>query len=529
MHRHGAIQVVCETYGAQVLGIRPDDRCLSAAKAFFAYGLGNSVLFPLSVGATAILEPAPSRPDLIADGHGSTGRRCSSPARRSSPTCCAPTCRRTRSRACGSRLGRRGAARRALRALDQHFGVDILDGIGMTEMLHIFLSNRRAPCGRARPASRCPATTCACSTRTATRSPPGTPGTLYVRGESTATGYWSRYDASRQVFQGEWLRTGDTYVQRRRRLLRVPGPHRRHDQGQRHLGHAGRGRGPAAAAPGVAPGRRRRRGDADGLEKPVAYVVTAPGAVGHGGELIEFCRAGLPSFKRPRRVVFTDALPHHRHRQGPPRRAAHDGRGVLGRGHAVRPSRRARARRPLMLDGRPLIDVHLHAARLPTLKPAWDEWVQGFGDADVMDRLYDETGTCSRRRSTPPRAEGVDVALLLCEYSPKVTGLQVDRGHAAARGQPGRIKPIANINPHLHYPVDEESAASSTSARSPQAPPVHAGVAANDRSLYPAYEACQAAGDPARRALRDQHVPRLVQQIRRPGRCSTTCCATSAR
>ena len=66
MHRHGSIQVVCETYGTQVLGIRPDDRCLSAAKAFFAYGLGNSLLFPLSAGASAVLEPAPSRPDLIA-------------------------------------------------------------------------------------------------------------------------------------------------------------------------------------------------------------------------------------------------------------------------------------------------------------------------------------------------------------------------------------------------------------------------------------------------------------------------------
>ncbi len=58
---------VCETYGAQVLGIRPDDRCLSAAKAFFAYGLGNSVLFPLSVGAAAVLEPAPSRPDALVE------------------------------------------------------------------------------------------------------------------------------------------------------------------------------------------------------------------------------------------------------------------------------------------------------------------------------------------------------------------------------------------------------------------------------------------------------------------------------
>src|SRR5215472_6100819 len=67
MHRHGAVREVCETYGEQVLGIRPGDRCLSAAKAFFAYGLGNSLLFPLSAGAAAILEPAPSRPEIIAE------------------------------------------------------------------------------------------------------------------------------------------------------------------------------------------------------------------------------------------------------------------------------------------------------------------------------------------------------------------------------------------------------------------------------------------------------------------------------
>src|SRR5262249_24695009 len=67
MPRPGSVQVGCEASGAQVLGIRPDDRCLSAAKAFFAYGLGNSLLFPLSAGAATILEPSPSRPDLIAE------------------------------------------------------------------------------------------------------------------------------------------------------------------------------------------------------------------------------------------------------------------------------------------------------------------------------------------------------------------------------------------------------------------------------------------------------------------------------
>jgi acyl-coenzyme A synthetase/AMP-(fatty) acid ligase len=67
MHRHGSVRVVCETYGDQVLGIRPDDRCLSAAKAFFAYGLGNSLLFPFWAGAATVLEAAPSRPDLLAE------------------------------------------------------------------------------------------------------------------------------------------------------------------------------------------------------------------------------------------------------------------------------------------------------------------------------------------------------------------------------------------------------------------------------------------------------------------------------
>jgi benzoate-CoA ligase len=67
MHRHGSVPVVCETYGQQVLGIRPADRCLSAAKAFFAYGLGNSLLFPLSAGAASVLLPPASRPDLIAE------------------------------------------------------------------------------------------------------------------------------------------------------------------------------------------------------------------------------------------------------------------------------------------------------------------------------------------------------------------------------------------------------------------------------------------------------------------------------
>ena len=122
MHRHGAIEVVCETYGAQVLGIRPDDRCLSAAKAFFAYGLGNSLLFPLSVGAAARAGAGavPAGRCIVGRGRRNTARRCSSPGRRSSPTCSRaglPADALAGVRLAASR--RRGAARRAVPAVDR--------------------------------------------------------------------------------------------------------------------------------------------------------------------------------------------------------------------------------------------------------------------------------------------------------------------------------------------------------------------------------------------------------------------------
>src|SRR5581483_5598913 len=129
-----SVQVVCETYGIQVLGITPEDRCLSAAKAFFAYGLGNSVLFPLSAGAAAVLEPSPARPDLMAE----RARSYAATLFFAGPTFFANMLR--------ADLPADALAGVLPAALYQRwtsrFGVDILDGIGMTEMLHIFLSNR---------------------------------------------------------------------------------------------------------------------------------------------------------------------------------------------------------------------------------------------------------------------------------------------------------------------------------------------------------------------------------------------------
>ena len=78
-----------------------------------------------------------------------------------------------------------------------------------------------------------------------------------------------------------------------------------------------------------------------------------------------------------------------------------------------------------MIDGRPLVDVHLHVARLPTLKEAWKDWAQDFGDAEAMSRVYDAAGTPGPARLDEYLAsEGVDIALLMTEYSPKATGIQ---------------------------------------------------------------------------------------------------------
>jgi benzoate-CoA ligase family protein len=313
MHRHASVREVCETYGRQVLDIRPEDRCLSAAKAFFAYGLGNTVLFPLSAGAAAVLVPAPSKPDLIAAAAAKYGATLFF----AGPTFFANMLRSGLAADTLSSVRLAASAGEALPASlygrwTTHFGVDILDGIGMTEMLHIFLSNR--------PGAVKPGTTGVAvpgyelklideeSGEEITGA--GHPGTLFARGASTATGYWSRYDASRHVFQGEWLRTGDTYVRdadgyyaclgRTGDMIKASGiwvsPMEVEEKLQSHPAVS---QAVVVAAP-----------DADGLEKPIAYVVrqadTAPVTA---SELIEYCRTGLPSFKRPRAVVFTEGFP----------------------------------------------------------------------------------------------------------------------------------------------------------------------------------------------------------------------------
>lgn len=147
-----------------------------------------------------------------------------------------------------------------------------------------------------------------------------------------------------------------------------------------------------------------------------------------------------------------------------------------------------------MLDGRPLIDVHLHPARRDTLKPSWDVWMQDFDSAAVRD-LYDGDAVDPAAFDAMLAAEGVDVAVVLAEYSPKVTGWQTVEDMRALTGD--RVRFAGNVNPHVHHPVDEEVARQlDLGAVALKVHPVHGGFAVNDRALYPAYDLCQERGVP---------------------------------
>ena len=311
MHRHVDLRYVGETYAAQVLGIAPDDVCLSAAKLFFAYGLGNSLLFPLSVGACAVLEPARPNPALFADRiaeHGVT-------LFFAGPSFWGPLMAARLPRTSFTTVRSGVSAGEALPArmfhgVKEQYGFEILDGIGSTEALHIFISN---VAGEVVPGSSgFPVPGYHVELRRPDGSVidgPDEPGMLWVAGESLCTGYWCRTDVNRAVFHGEWMRTGDTYVRgadgswtclgRSADVLKVGGIWVSPTEVEtRILEHP-------AVAEAVVVGVP----DEDGLDKPVAYVVAMPGATVDEADVIAFCRAELASFKRPRQVITVTELP----------------------------------------------------------------------------------------------------------------------------------------------------------------------------------------------------------------------------
>ena len=148
-----------------------------------------------------------------------------------------------------------------------------------------------------------------------------------------------------------------------------------------------------------------------------------------------------------------------------------------------------------MLEGIPLIDAHVHTARLPTLKMSLEEWTGHFeGGVASLLKLYDDEGTIIPARFDEYLArEGVDVAILFAEYSPKSTGIQaVEDVLPIIDHNPDRFRLMANLNPHLHYPlVGELKRQISLGAVGLKLHPVHGTFAPNDRMLYPAYAFCE--------------------------------------
>jgi acyl-coenzyme A synthetase/AMP-(fatty) acid ligase len=191
---------------------------------------------------------------------------------------------------------------------DRH-GIDIVDGLGSTEALHIFLSNRPGDIRPGTTGRPVPGYELALRAKDGTPVPDGEPGDLFVRGASTATGYWCRVATTRSVFQGDWLRTGDVYTRSADGYYTCLG--RSDDM----LKAGGIWVSPAEVEsrlvehPTVAQAAVVGVPDEHGIDKPIAYVVPTTGATVDQDELIAFARAGLASFKRPRRVFVVDDLP----------------------------------------------------------------------------------------------------------------------------------------------------------------------------------------------------------------------------
>lgn len=147
-----------------------------------------------------------------------------------------------------------------------------------------------------------------------------------------------------------------------------------------------------------------------------------------------------------------------------------------------------------MINGLPLVDAHVHPPNRGTLKPAWVEWARAFGKGVPLDELYEPGGRLIPERfDAYMEGEGVDTVLMLCEYSPKATGIQpIEDLLPLVEHNPARFRLMANLNPHYHYPLVEELRRQvSYGAVGLKLHTVHGGFSANDAMLYPVYSYCE--------------------------------------
>jgi benzoate-CoA ligase len=317
MHLHSSLVWTAALYAQPILGIRPDDVVYSAAKLFFAYGLGNSLTFPFSVGATAVLSaerPTPASvmrvmreraptifcgvPTLFAAllADPALSRESTSPALRVATSA---------GEALPRHIGERWRER---------MGCDILDGIGSTEMLHIFLSNRPGDIHYGTTGRPVPGYELELRGDDGRPAADGEEGSLWVSGPTSCVAYWADRTRSLTTFHGPWTRTGDRYIRaadgtwtysgRADDMLKVGGIWVSPFEVESAL----------AVHPAVLEAAVVGAEDSDGLTKPKAFVVLRdPAAVTDRDALVTelktFVKTSLAPFKYPRWVEIVSELP----------------------------------------------------------------------------------------------------------------------------------------------------------------------------------------------------------------------------
>lgn len=311
VHTHGNLWWTAELYGKQVLGLTDHDVCFSAAKLYFAYGLGNALSFPLSVGATVVLMAERPTPDAVFRrwrAHRPTvfyGAPTGYAGMLASPQL--PSRAEVALRMCSS-AGEALPAEIAQR-FEAHFGCEIIDGIGSTEMLHVYLSNRPGRVRYGTTGQPVPGYDIELRGEDGTLVADGEIGDLYVRGPSAALLYWDNREKTRETFQGAWTKSGDKYVRdaegyytyagRSDDMLKVSGIYVSPFEVEATLMQH-----PAvleAAVIGIQ--------DAEGLTKTKAFVVPKPGQAVSAEELQQFVKNRLAPYKYPRLITFVDELP----------------------------------------------------------------------------------------------------------------------------------------------------------------------------------------------------------------------------
>lgn len=299
-----------ETYGKQVLGVREDDVCFSAAKLFFAYGLGNGLYFPFSAGATAVYMPVRPTPASVYET-----------IRRHRPTLFfgVPTLYASMLQAEGSLDGVRlcvsaGEALPAdiLRRWVERHHVQISDGIGSTEIAHIFISNSAENIKPGSSGKIVPGYEARIVDENFQDLPPGQIGTLLIKGDSICSCYWNKHEKTKSTFLGEWINTDDKYyrdeegffyyVGRSNDMLKVGGIWVSPVEVESCL----------IAHPAVLECAVVGATDKDDLVKPKAFLVLKEGYTAGPEleqEIKEYVKKQLAHYKFPRWIVFVDELP----------------------------------------------------------------------------------------------------------------------------------------------------------------------------------------------------------------------------